>query len=96
MTIKERIEELAGQADDLLDNIEELPTTELDSLLEKIEECESTARDVRYDLNSLNDDLDEDKESLLDYIPDDLSAGEYDSLKEVLNKWRIDNGYPAK
>lgn len=93
MTIKERIEELAGQADDLLDNIEDLPTTELDSLLEKIEECESTARDLRYDLNSLNDEIDE---SILDYIPYDLSAGECGSLKEVLNKWRTDNGYPAK
>lgn len=96
MTIKERIEELAGQADDLLDSIEDLPTTELDSLLEKIEECESTTRDLRYDLNSLNDDLEDESLAFLDYIPDDLSAGEYDSLKQVLNKWRTDNGYPAK
>ena len=96
MSIKERIEDLASMANDLLDNIEDLPTTKLDSLLDKIEGCESTARDLRYDLNSLNDDLNEDSTELLDNIPDDLSAGEYDSLKEVLNKWRTDNGYPAK
>lgn len=96
MITKETIEDLADKAQDLWDHIKCLSTTELEDLHSETESCESEALDLSNLLDSLNNDFYEDKESVLDYIPDDLSAGEYDSLKEVLNKWRTDNGYPAK
>lgn len=96
MTVKERIEDLASMANDLWERVRGLSSTELEDLCEEVEGCESDARELSCQLDDLNDDLEEDREILTDYIPDDLSAGEYDSLKEVLNKWRTDNGYPAK
>lgn len=96
MTTKETIEDLADKAQDLWEHIKCLSTTELEDLCNETEACESEALDLSNLLDKLNDDWDDEKESVLEYIPDDLSAGEYDSLKEVLNKWRTDNGYPAK
>lgn len=96
MNTKERIEDLASMANDLWERVRGLSNTELENLCEEVEACESDARELSCQLDVLKDDLEEDMEILADYIPDDLSAGEYDSLKEVLNEWRTDNGYPAK
>jgi DNA integrity scanning protein DisA with diadenylate cyclase activity len=98
MNTKERIKDLASMANDLWERVRGLSNIELEDLCDEVEVegCESDARELSCQLNDLNDDLEEDMVILTDYIPDDLSAGEYDSLKEVLNKWRTDNGYPAK
>jgi hypothetical protein len=96
MNTKERIEDLASMANALWERVRDLSTTNLEVLYDEVEGCEADACELSCRLDDLNDDLEEDREILTDYIPDDLSAGEYDSLKEVLNKWRTDNGYPAK
>lgn len=96
MTIKERIEDLASMANDLWERVRGLSTTELKGLYEETEACESDARELSCQLDDINDDLEDESLAFLDYIPDDLSAGEAESLKEVLNKWRTDNGHPAK
>lgn len=96
MNIKERIEDLASMANDLLERVGGLSTTELEDLCEEVEGCESEARELSCQIDDINDDLEGESLAFFDYIPDDLSAGEYESLKEVLNKWRTDNGYPAK
>lgn len=95
MTVKQTIAELAEKADDLYEHVSRLSNTELTDLWEETEACESEARDLSCELDTLNDDL-YDNAAILDFIPDELSAGEYDSLKEVLNKWRTEHGYPAK
>lgn len=38
-------------------------------------------------------EVDEADEDLKDMIPNDLSVGAAISLKETLNKWRLENGY---
>lgn len=96
MTIKETIAELAETAETLYYRVQNLSKTELEDLWEETQSCESKACDLSCELDSLNDHLGEFDDALLDYIPDYLSAGEAESLKEVLNKWRTDNGYPAK
>ena len=78
----------------MLEHIKALSYTELNDLREETEACEAEALDLSSQLDDI--DVNETAEAILDYIPDDLSAGEYDSLKQVLNKWRTDNGYPAK
>lgn len=95
MNIKERIKDLASMANDLWERVSGLSNPEPEDLYEETEACEYDARKLSFLLDDLNDDLDESL-AFLDYIPDDLSAGEAESLKEVLNKWRTDNGYPAK
>jgi seryl-tRNA synthetase len=96
MNTKERIEDLASTANDLWKRVRGLSTTKLEDLYDEVEGCETDAHDLSRQLDDLNDDLGEDRKILIDYIPDNLSVGEYDSLNEVLNKWRTDNGYPAK
>lgn len=96
MSIKEQIEDFASMAEDLWERVRGLSTTELEDLCEEVEGCESDARELSCQLDTFNAELEDHTSDLADYIPDDLSAGEYDSLKEVLNKWRTDNGYCAK
>lgn len=93
MTVKETIQDITDKTNDLWEHVKGLSTTDLEDLCNEVESCESEALELSNQLDELNDNLDE---AIFDYIPDDLSAGEYDSLKEVLNKWRTDNGYPAK
>ena len=93
MTIRETVQQLAETAEILYCRVQCLPKTELEDLREETEACISQACHSSCQLDDLNDTLVND---IYDYIPDGLSVGEYDSLKEVLNKWRTDNGYPAK
>lgn len=94
--IKDTIADLAYKANDLWEHINGLSGASLEELLGEVEACQSEASDLSTELDGLNDSMDECDDDILDYIPDNLSAGEYDSLKEALNKWRTDNGYPAK
>lgn len=52
---------------------------------------EGCCRRVENILDSLRE-VDED-EDLRDMIPENLSVGAAISLKETLNKWRLENGY---
>lgn len=85
----DRISELANSIEDKLADLDD---TSLSDLLDEVQSLQSDATELRC----LVEDIELDDSDLGELIPEDLSAGESDSLKEVLNKWRTENGYPAK
>lgn len=85
----DRISELANSIEDHLDDLD---STSLSDLLDEVQSLQSDATELR----GLVDDIELEDSDLGELIPEDLSAGEAESLKEAVNKWRTENGYPAK
>ena len=78
----DRICELANQVEDKL---QDLDTEILTGLLDAVQEVQGDATELR----GLVEDID-----LGELIPDNLSAGEADSLRDAVNDRREKNGYP--
>ena len=85
----DRICELANTVEDKL---QDLDTETLTGLLDEVQEVRGDATELRGLVESI--DLDEDSYDLAELIPDNLSAGEADSLRDAVNDWRVKNGYP--
>lgn len=85
----DRISELANSIED---HLNDLDSTSLSDLLGKVQSLQSDATELR----GLVEDIELEDSDLGELIPEDLSAGEAESLKEAVNKWRTENGYPAK
>lgn len=54
---------------------------------------------IRQDCEDINGSLscleyEDDTSDWTSMIPDNLSAGEADSLRDAVNDWRVKNGYP--
>ena len=74
----------------------------VDNIRDSVEnlDCPATEQhctDIRSELDSIESELDDfepdEADEFSELIPTNLSAGEADSLKEVIRKWRTDNGY---
>lgn len=85
----DRISELANSIEDKLADLDD---TSLSDLLDEVQSLQSDATELRC----LVEDIELDDSDLGELVPEDLSAGEAESLKEAVNKWRTENGYPAK
>lgn len=85
----DRICELANSIEDKLADLDD---TSLSDLLDKVQSLQSDATELR----GLVEDIELDDSDLGELVPENLSAGEAESLKEAVNKWRTENGYPAK
>lgn len=83
----DRICELANRVEDKL---QDLDTETLTGLLDAVQEVQSDATELR----GLVEDIELDKGELGELIPENLSAGEADSLRDAVNDWREKNGYP--
>lgn len=85
----DRISELANSIED---HLNDLDSTSLSDLLDEVQSLQSDATELR----GLVDDIELEDSDLGELVPEDLSASEAESLKEAVNKWRTENGYPAK
>lgn len=83
----DRICELANTVEDKL---QDLNTEILTGLLDAVQEVQGDATELRC----LVENIDEDESVLGELIPDNLSIGEADSLRDAVNDWRVKNGYP--
>lgn len=83
----DRICELANQVEDKL---QDLDTETLTGLLDAVQEVQGDATELR----SLVEEIELDESELGELIPENLSAGEADSLRDAVNDWREKNGYP--
>lgn len=83
----DRICELANQVEDKL---QDLDTETLTGLLDAVQEVQGDATELR----GLVEDIELDESELGELIPENLSAGEADSLRDAVNDWREKNGYP--
>jgi predicted nuclease with TOPRIM domain len=83
----DRICELANQVEDKL---QDLDTETLTGLLDAVQEVQSDATELR----GLVEDIELDESELGELVPENLSAGEADSLRDAVNDWREKNGYP--
>ena len=92
MLTQEDLDRISELANNIEDRLNDLDSTSLADLLDEVQSIQSDATELR----GLVDDIELDENELGELVPENLSAGEYDSLKEVLNYWRTDNGYPAK
>ncbi len=81
---------------------------ELDNIIDELEDIRSECSDVEDEgvvanikgccrrIENIMDsfrEVDDADDDLRDMIPENLSVGAAISLKETLNKWRLDNGY---
>lgn len=83
----DRICELANTVEDKL---QDLDTETLTGLLDAVQEVQGDATELR----GLVEDIELDEGELGELIPENLSAGEADSLRDAVNDWRVKNGYP--
>ncbi len=83
----DRICELANQVEDKL---QDLDTETLTGLLDAVQEVQGDATELR----GLVEDIELDESELGELVPENLSAGEADSLRDAVNDWREKNGYP--
>lgn len=83
----DRICELANTVEDKL---QDLDTETLTGLLDAVQEVQGDATELR----GLVESIELDDSELGEFIPDNLSAGEADSLRDAVNDWREKNGYP--
>lgn len=84
----DRICELANQVEDKL---QDLDTETLTDLLDAVQELQGDATELRGMVEEI--DLTPDESDLGELVPDNLSTGEADSLKETINNWRREHGY---
>lgn len=85
----DRICELANTVEDKL---QDLDTETLTGLLDAVQEVQGDATELRGLVEDI--ELGDDESDLGKLIPDNLSAGEADSLRDAVNDWREKNGYP--
>ena len=83
----DRICELANQVEDKL---QDLDTETLTGLLDAVQEVQGDATELR----GLVEDIELDESELGELVPENLSAGEADSLRDAVNDWREKNGSP--
>jgi predicted nuclease with TOPRIM domain len=83
----DRICELANQVEDKL---QDLGTETLTGLLDAVQKLQGDATELR----GLVEDIELDESELGELVPENLSAGEADSLRDAVNDWREKNGYP--
>ena len=90
MLTQEDLDRICKLANDVEDKLQDLDTTTLTGLLDAVQEVQGDATELR----GLVEDIDLDEGDLGELIPDNLSAGEADSLRDAVNDWREKNGYP--
>ena len=79
--------------DDMQEHLDELKT-ELDYIDDEIAgPARACLRKVFSDHEGLELDEEDDRQELIDLIPNHLSLGETQSLREAINAWRYDYGY---
>lgn len=79
--------------DDMKEHLDELQT-ELDYIDDEVARPARTClRKVFSDHEGLELDEEDDRQELIDLIPNHLSLGETQSLREAINAWRYDYGY---
>lgn len=83
----DRICELANTVEDKL---RDLDTETLTGLLDAVQEVQRDATELR----GLVEEIELDESEFGELIPENLSAGEADSLRDAVNDWREKNGYP--
>jgi hypothetical protein len=83
----DRICELANTVEDKL---QDLDTETLTGLLDAVQEVQGDAAELRR----LVEEIELDESELGELVPENLSVGEADSLRDVVNEWRVKNGYP--
>lgn len=81
------LDNIQSSVTDILCQLNDLPS-EYDAVEYIRQDCE----DINGSLSCL--DGEDDSSDWTSMIPDNLSVGEYDSLRELINNWRADNGYP--
>lgn len=82
--------------DDMKEHLDELQT-ELDYLDDEVARpARRCLRRVFSDHEGLELDEEDDRQELIDLIPNNLSLGENQSLREAINVWRHDYGYGRK
>lgn len=82
-----RLDEIRACVEDALCQLKYLPS-EYDAVGYIRSDCE----DIDHELSCLEDE--DDTSNWTSMIPDNLSAGEADSLHDAVNDWRVKNGYP--
>lgn len=90
MLTQEILDRICKLANDVEDKLRDLDTTTLTGLLDAVQEAHGDATELRC----LVEDIDNDESELGELIPENLSVGEADSLRDAVNDWREKNGYP--
>lgn len=81
------LDNIQSSVADILCQLKDLPS-EYDAVEYIRQDCE----DINGSLSCLEDE--DDASDWTSMIPDNLSVGEADSLRELIDNWRADNGYP--
>jgi hypothetical protein len=81
-----RLDKIQLCIDDALSQLNDLP-----SEYDAVEYIRIDCEDIDFELSCLEED---DASDWISMIPDNLSAGEADSLRDAVNDWRVKNGYP--
>ena len=89
MITRQDLDRICELANTVEDKLEDLDTETLTGLLDAIQEVQGDATELR----GLVEDIELDESDLGELIPDNLSAGEADSLRDAVNDWRVKNGY---
>lgn len=92
MITQQDLDRICELANSIEDHLNDLDSTMLSNLLDEVQSLQSKATELR----GLVEDIELEDSDLGELVPENLSAGEAESLKEAVNKWRTDNGYPAK
>ena len=83
----DRICKLANQVEDKLNDLDNKTIIDLFDAVREVQ-------DNAAELSGLVEDIKLDESELGELIPENLSAGEADSLRDAVNDWREKNGYP--
>lgn len=90
MITQQDLDLICELANTVEDKLQDLDTETLTGLLDAVQEVQGDATELR----DLVEDIELDESDLGELIPDNLSAGEADSLRDAVNDWREKNGYP--
>ena len=90
MITQEDLDRICELANTVEDKLRDLDTETLTGLLDAVQEVQGDATELR----GLVESIDLDESDLGELIPDNLSAGEADSLRDAVNDWGEKNGYP--
>lgn len=82
-----RLNKIQSCVEDALSQLNDLP-----SEYDAVEHIRSDCEDIDFELSCLEDE--DEASDWISMIPDNLSAGEADSLRDAVNDWRVKNGYP--
>jgi len=82
-----RLDKIQSYVDDALSQLNDLPS-EYDAVGYVINDCKG----IDFELSCIEDE--EDTSDWTSMVPDNLSVGEADSLRDAVNDWREKNGYP--